>query len=114
MAVKYTWEFYNFDVAPTVDNLSNVVKTVHWRLNAVDKDDNNYTSSVYGTVSLSDPDSSTFKEFSKLTKTTVQNWVESELNKNDENAVGKMKEKLADQIEDQKQPKIISKTAPWV
>ena len=31
----YTWSFPQFDTAPSEDGLTNVVKTIHWRLDAV-------------------------------------------------------------------------------
>lgn len=36
MAITYTWQFPQFEVAPSLDGESDVVFTVHWRCNGVD------------------------------------------------------------------------------
>ena len=35
MANTYTWDFPTLDTAPTEGDLSDVVKTIHWRVTAV-------------------------------------------------------------------------------
>jgi hypothetical protein len=42
MANTYTWDFPALDTAPSEDGLSDVIKTIHWRITAV-SDDNEIT-----------------------------------------------------------------------
>ena len=35
MANTYTWDFPTLDTAPSEDGLSDVIKTIHWRITAV-------------------------------------------------------------------------------
>ena len=65
MANTYTWDFPALDTAPSEDGLSDVIKTIHWRITAVD--DNGITASSYGTASPElDPDN--FVAFNSITK----------------------------------------------
>jgi hypothetical protein len=108
--VTYTWAFPHLEVAPSENNLSNVVKVVHWRLIATN---DGYSAEAYGSASLSSPDPDTFTAFDGLTKETVQGWVEGALAGEDGDSVTKMKDALADQIEKQKAPPVITMQAPW-
>lgn len=105
MAITYTWDFGPLETK-TEDNLTDVVKIVHWRFTGVD---GKYSSSLYGTVSLDSPTSNSFTTFSSLTKTKVKGWVINKLDKTE----AELKTQLADQINLQKNPVQVSKKAPW-
>jgi hypothetical protein len=84
MAISYTWDVKTCDTYPTKSGKSNVVHTVHWRLTATDdtnkdSDGNNWTESYYGAQSLDTSDLSSFKNWSSLTNSDVQGWVETAL-----------------------------------
>ena len=72
MANTYTWDFPTLDTAPSEDGLSDVIKTIHWRITAVsdsetDADGNAISASSYGTASPElDPDN--FVAFDSVTK----------------------------------------------
>ena len=72
MANTYTWDFPTLDTAPSEDGLSDVIKTIHWRITAVsdseqDADGNYLSASLYGTASPElDPDN--FVAFDSITK----------------------------------------------
>jgi hypothetical protein len=65
MSLTYTWSFPQFDVAKAEDGLTDVVKTIHWRYDAVDGD---HSASVYGSAGLGAPDSANFVPFANLTE----------------------------------------------
>ena len=44
MANTYTWDFPTLDTAPSEDGLSDVIKTIHWRITAVSDSCLLYTS----------------------------------------------------------------------
>ena len=82
MAIGYTWDCTTCDTYPTKSGKSNVVHNVHWRLTATDdtnkdSDGNNWTASCYGSQSLDTSDLSSFKNWSSLTISDVQGWVEA-------------------------------------
>jgi hypothetical protein len=81
MANSYAWNCKTLDCYKTKDSKSDVVYTVHWRLNATsdqkDSEDNFYVASVYGAEPISTDDLSNFKPFADLTNAIVTGWVET-------------------------------------
>ena len=86
MAISYTWDCKTCDTYPTKSGKSNVVYNVHWRLTGTDdtntvKDnagnDVAATATVYGTQQVATDDLSSFTNWSSLSESTVQGWVET-------------------------------------
>lgn len=73
--ITYNWTISAVDCKPLVNDLTNVVYTVHWRLRGTD--DDGITSEVYGAVTVPDPNPDTFEPFETLTSEIVSGWVES-------------------------------------
>ena len=112
MAIGYTWDVSTVDVHPTKSGKSNVVHNVHWRLNAEDDanqdaDGNNWTASSYGTQALDTSDLSSFTNWSSLSASDVQGWVEAAMG---EEAVAALKAGLDAQIADKISPSSVTKT----
>lgn len=103
--IKFTWSFPQFDtIVSTKDNLTNVVKVIHWRLFAYDGDLN---VSRYGSLTLPDPDKENFTPFEDLT----QEWA-IEIVSNDID-VEQMKEDMIKSLEKMKQPFVVPLPPPW-
>ena len=84
MAIGYVWDVKTVDTYPTKDSKSDVVYNVHWRLTATDdtnkdSDGNNWTATIYGSQNVDTSDLSSFIEWSSLTASDVQGWVETAL-----------------------------------
>tara|TARA_R100001224_G_scaffold109261_1_gene86506 strand:- start:665 stop:1012 length:348 start_codon:yes stop_codon:yes gene_type:complete len=112
MAIGYTWDCKTCDTYPTKSSKSNVVHNVHWRLTATDdtnKDSNghNWTASCYGTQALDTSDLSSFKNWSSLTNSDVQAWVEAALGSD---TVTNMKASLDANIAEKVTPTSVQKT----
>ena len=112
MAISYAWDCKTCDTYPTKSGKSNVVYNVHWILTATDdtnkdSDGNNWTSSFYGTQMLDTSDLSNFKNWSSLTNSDVQAWVESGLGSD---KVTEMKNKLDAEISEKISPSSVTKT----
>lgn len=87
--------------------LTGGVQTAHWT--AVETDEE-YTASVYGSAGFSpNPDDESFVAFEDLTEAQVVAWVEEYLG---EEQLAAMQANLLAQIENQKNPPVISGT-PW-
>ena len=89
MANTYTWDFPTLDTAPTEGDLSDVVKTIHWRVTAVsdsetDDDGNALSTSSYGTVSAGEVDADNFVAFNDITKDWCKAKVLAELGQTEE------------------------------
>lgn len=106
MAITYSWEFPQLDIAPKEGTLSKVVKTVHWRLNAAEGD---HSIGAYGTVELNDAAKADFVGFDSLSPATIQGWVEEILG--DQTQV--LKDGLANNIAKQKSPNKVPAAPPW-
>ena len=112
MAISYKWNCKKCDTYPSKGGKSNVVHNVHWRLVATDdtnKDVDGYfqTVEVYGEQSLDTSDLSSFKNWSSLTNSDVQGWVESALCSD---KVTKMKTGLSEDIAAKITPTSVTKT----
>lgn len=103
----YTWVFPSLDVAPSEGGMTNVVKSVYWRLGA--SDGTNMTD-IYGTQTLASPDPNAFLAFDDLTEATVQGWVEAAMG---EERVAQMKAALDAQLERIANPPIVTQNPPW-
>ena len=73
MANTYTWAFPQLDTAPAEDGLTNVVKTIHWRMTAVSDTETNadgvpLSVSAYGTVGAGEANPDSFIDFDSITR----------------------------------------------
>ena len=112
MAITYAWDVKTCDVYPSKSSKSNVVHNVHWRLTAEDDanqdaDGNNITATVYGSQGLDVSDLSSFINWSDLTSSDVQGWVEAAIGADEVTA---MKAGLDAQIGEIVSPSSVTKT----
>lgn len=105
--ISYVWNFPKFDVAPSEDGLTNVVKTVHWQYKGTDDDNVNFSSMLYGTVDLPPPDSENFIPYEDLTFEWTVTIVGLLLPLSD------MELKLAELILAQQNPEIVEMEPPF-
>ena len=96
MATTYEWSFPNFET-----DADNKVKTIHWRMTAVDGDN---SASMYGSCAGSDG-----MDFDAMTK---DNAIACILEHSD-TTEDDMKANLDAQIASQKAPELTSKTKEW-
>ena len=120
--IQYTWEFPALDVKYSAGELSNVVNTVHWRINA---SDGVHSASTYGSIGVPEPTPEAFVSYDDLTKEEVQSWVESAMRTETPSAdddseevvivdgVQELYENLARQIAVQKAPVTGTLRPPW-
>ena len=82
MAISYTWDVSQCDVYPQKSGKSNVVHAVNWKLTATDdahqdKDGVDISSTVISVQNIDTSDLSSFINWSDLTASDVQGWVET-------------------------------------
>ena len=102
--INYSWTISSLETAPVDGELNDVVKIVHWRYKGVDGD---YSAEVYSSYACPSPSETDFTAYPDLTEADVVSWLEAGID------VEAMQESIASQIEDQKNPKIVSKPLPW-
>jgi hypothetical protein len=98
MAQSFIWTFPQFETAPSMNGLSNVVVAVHWRLTAMEDD---IMVSDHGITDIPIPDPGTFIEHDMVSIDQVINWVSSVLD------VDAIKANLDRQIAEQKNRTVI-------
>ena len=107
MAITNTWVIEKLECYPVKDGLTDVVSTIHWRLNAFD---GSYTASAYGEVQLTlDPDAP-YVPFSELTEAQVIGWMHDALGPDQ---VSAHEAGAAHDIEVQINPPITTPPLPW-
>ena len=108
MAVTYTWSVVQMDAYPEEDGETDVVFNVHWTLAGIDQ---TYQGYAYGSQSVSiDPDAP-FTPYDDLTEAQVIGWVQAAMG---EEQVASYEANVAQQIEDQIDPPVITPPLPWV
>ena len=97
---QFNWEFPQFE---TIHD--KVVTAVHWRLNATK---NEITNTIYGLISLPEPNPDNFTPFEKLTFEEVAQWIENIFNQTE--TLEEMKATLNAMFVE---PEIITLTPPF-
>jgi hypothetical protein len=105
MATEITWLVGQLDCVPQTAEGADFVVTVHWQCNGVDGE---YSGSVYSTTGFSVEEGESFTPYADLTKEQVLGWIWA-------NSVDKdtTEAAVAQQIENQKNPPIVSPPLPW-
>lgn len=66
------WQVTKLDVVPLLNNLSNVVLNVHWKLTLTYQ---GITDSIEGVYPLDPPSQETFVDYNNLTEEQVLDWI---------------------------------------
>ena len=102
---EINWNISQLDCYPQVDGETDVVFTVHWQCNGTDGD---YSGSVYSSTGVTLDADAPFTPYADLTQEQVLGWVwESGVDKSATEAA------VAQQIENQKNPPVVSPPLPW-
>lgn len=105
----YTWKFPALEAYPQVADQTNVVFTVHWRLEATD---GTHTTDVYGSVGVQPyTEGAPFVPFEDLTPEIVQEWVEEAIGAD---SIASLKSTLDSQLAVLAQPQSVVLTPPWL
>ena len=105
-----TWGVVSLDSTKTVGSLSDVVTEVHWT--ASDSEtvgEDTYTGNSYGSVSLAEPDSSSFTAYADIKESDAIAWAKAALGTDEVTAV---ETNIAAQITEAKTPTTTS-GVPW-
>jgi hypothetical protein len=107
MANTYTWVIEQMDCYPEADGYTDVVFTVHWRLNGTD---GQYAGTVYGSVPVSYTQGEPFTPYADLTQEQVVGWVQAALGPEQ---VAENEANVATQIANQVTPPVVTPPLPW-
>lgn len=107
MAITYNWTVAQLDAYPTYENHTDVVFTVHWRMDGTDGE---HTAGVYGSVGLTLDPEATFTPYADLTEAQVVGWVKDALG---EEQVASYEANVAAQIDALVNPPVVTPPLPW-
>ena len=115
MANTYTWDYPQIDTAPSENDLTDVAKTIHWRVTSVSDSETNaegqaLSVSAYGTAGAGEVDADTFVAFDSLTK----DWCKARVLAGLEKTEDELQEMLDGQMDEIANPPIVGKVpAGW-
>lgn len=104
-----TWKIDSLECAPSLDGMTNVVRTAHWRAYATDGE---LRTDSYGSVALASPDPSAFIAYDALDEATVIAWVHAALEAQG-SAVADMEAGLEASLKGLRNPPIVKPQLPW-
>ena len=106
--IQFKWVISSMDEYPSSEGLTDVVFNIHYRRQATEVDDKGtWFAETYSVLSVSAPDPSSFVPYDQLTQEMVEGWLNSGLD------VASIDASLTAQIEEQKNPKVVSLPLPW-
>jgi hypothetical protein len=103
----YNWTVAQMDAYPEYEGHSDVVFTVHWRLEGTDGE---HSTGVYGSVSLTLDPEAAYVAYADLTEEQVTGWVHEALG---EDQVASYEENVANQIAELANPPVVTPPLPW-
>lgn len=109
--VTYEWQFPQMEVYPTSSNHTDMIFNVYWELHATT---GSYSANKIGVIDLPYDPNDVWIEYPNLTKADMETRIEARMNRFNENAIIELKEKLAQEIENQLNPPSVILKAPWL
>ena len=107
MSVTNTWVIKQMDCYPQSEGQTDVVFTIHWRVNAAD---GVYTATSYGTVGVTYAAGSSYTPYAQLTQQQVVGWVQTAMGPEQ---VASIESSLSTNIADQVNPPVVTPPLPW-
>ena len=109
--VSYEWNCENVEYYPNYNGQEKVIYKVHWQLSVVDSELDErglpYRVDNYGCQYLNVENLENFIAYENVSLVQVQEWVENSINIDDENSVQNLKNELASQLEEKKNPPLV-------
>jgi len=102
-----TWKIEQLNCKPSFDGKTNVVETIHWRLNGVDGD---LSAGVYGSQGVTYVEGSPFTDYDSLTEETVVEWLKDALGVEQ---VAEYEAGVEAQLEALKNPTVVNPPLPF-
>ena len=107
MSVTNTWIIEQMNCYPQSEGQTDVVFTVHWRVNATN---GTYNATSYGTVGVTYMAGSPYTPFADLTQDQVVGWVQGSMGAEQ---VAGIEAGLATNIANQVNPPVVTPKLPW-
>lgn len=106
--IIYNWSVLSLEVVPQLNNLSNVVNKINYRVTGLE---DSYLGELNSHVKINLNENNSFIPFDNLTNEQVVNWLHETLGSA---GVSAHENAIRLQIENQKNPPSVVKAPPWV
>lgn len=97
----FTWTISAVERAISLDGLSDVIQTVHWRYRGTDENDT--TAEIYGAQAIGEPNPQDFTPWDEVTTADVEGWLETifseEVEGQDQTQLEKMQANIQQKID---------------
>jgi hypothetical protein len=107
MANTYTWLVKAMNCAAQEGNKTDVVMTIHWRLNGTD---GTYNATVYGSVGVTYDPADPFTPYDQLTQDQVIGWTKGALGAD---RVDELEANIDAQLANLANPPVVTPPLPW-
>jgi hypothetical protein len=107
MTVTSTWKIEQLDCYPTKEGQTDVVFTIHWRVNGTD---GTYDATNYGTLAVTYVADAAFTPYANLTQDQVIGWVKDSMGAD---MVADIEAGISVRIANLANPPVISPALPW-
>ena len=102
MANTYLWSIPDLEVVPTKDDKTDVIRIIHYRVTATsdqkDSEDNPYTATTYGSVSVDVEEGAEFTPFQSITLAWCKEKVLANLGMTEDELKAKLDADISGQI----------------
>jgi hypothetical protein len=114
MNINYTWEFSQFHVVPSLNNLSNVITKISFTCHGehIDSLGRSFKDYWTGSTLIELDENSTFIPLDQITQEIAEKWVQDSENKKQRN-INWIKAKVASRIQEQVNPTLIVINSPF-
>lgn len=108
--IIYTWTIESLDCIPsTIDNKTNVISCVHWRVFGVDDSPKLNKANIYGVQNLNTDNITEFTPYEDIKEEEIIGWVKNSMGEE----VNIIEKRLEAIIYDLANPLVISPALPW-
>lgn len=107
MSIINNWVVEQMNCYPSAEGQTDVVFTVHWRVNATD---GTFYATAYGTVGITYVAGSPYTPYADLTQDQVIGWVQNAMGPEQ---VASIEASLATSIANQVNPPVVTPLLPW-
>lgn len=107
MSIINNWVVEQMNCYPSAEGQTDVVFTVHWRVNATD---GTFYATAYGTVGITYVAGSPYTPYADLTQDQVIGWVQNAMGPEQ---VASIEAGLATSIANQVNPPVVTPLLPW-
>ena len=108
MTIQYIWGITKIKAYPTVEDKTNVICTVEWKLTVTNGE---YNKQILGLISIPVGDLETFTPYDQLTEEQVLGWVHDVMGPDQ---IAQLEAGILDQLEQMINPPVVTVPLPWV